>query len=80
MLLVIRLRSAVSPASYFSYFIFFSSCWRTSCWCWSRQFTCLVDFSNADLVDGPSVEAIGRTGNVLVSVGVTHFWLFLALF
>ena len=63
-LVVIRLRSAVSPACYLSYFVFFFLCWRTSCWCWSRRFMCSVDFSDAGIVDGPSEEAIVRTGSV----------------
>ena len=33
---------------------------------------CLVDFSDADLVDAPLEEAVGRTGAVPGSVGATH--------
>ena len=77
--ILIRLCSAVSPAWYFSYFIFFLSCWRTSCWCWSRRFVCSVDFSNADLVDVPLAEVVGRTGAVPGSVVATHVWLLLTL-
>ena len=39
----------------------------------------LVDFSDDDLVDAPSVEATGRTGDVPGSVGATHVWLLLTL-
>ena len=79
MFLVIGLRSAVSPAWYFSYFVFFLSCWRTSCWCWSRRLVCSVDFFDADLVDAPSEEAVGRTGSMPGSFGATHGWLLLTL-
>ena len=41
---------------------------------------CLVDFYNADIVDAPSSETVGRTGAVPVSVGMTHVWLLLTLF
>ena len=40
---------------------------------------CSVDFSDADIVDAPSVEAVGRTGAVPGSVGKTHVWLLLTL-
>ena len=33
---------------------------------------CLVDFSDADIVDAPYVEAVGRNGAVPRSVGATH--------
>ena len=79
MLVVVRLRSAVSPAWYFSYLVLFFSCWRTSCWCWSRRLLCLVDLSDADLVDAPSAEAVDRTGAVTESVGATDVWLLLTL-
>ena len=36
---------------------------------------CLVDLSNADLVDAPLEKAVGRTGAVTGSVGATHVWL-----
>ena len=80
MLVVIRLNRAVSTAGYFLYFVFFFLCWHTSCWCWSRRFVCLVYFSDADLVDAPLAEAVGRTGAVPGSVGATHVWLLLMLY
>ena len=40
---------------------------------------CLVDFSDADLVDAPLVEAVCRTDAVPGSVGATHVWLRLKL-
>ena len=40
---------------------------------------CSVDFSDADLVDAPLADAVGRTGAVPGSVGVTHVWLLLTL-
>ena len=40
---------------------------------------CSVDFSDADLVDAPSVEAVGRTGDVPGYVVATHVWLLLTL-
>ena len=39
----------------------------------------LVDFSDADLVDATSTEAIGRTGAMSGSVSATHVWLLLML-
>ena len=79
MLVVIRVCSAVSPFCYFLYFVFSFSCWRTSCWCWSMRFVCLVDFYNYNIVDAPSAEAVGRTGAVTGSVGATHVQLLLTL-
>ena len=38
---------------------------------------CSVGFSDDDLVDAPSAEAIGRTGVVPGSVGATRVWLLL---
>ena len=40
---------------------------------------CSVDFSEADLVDAPLEEAVGRTGAVTGSVGATHVWLLLEI-
>ena len=40
---------------------------------------CLVDFSDADIVDAPSAEAVGRTGYMKRSVGATHVWLLLMI-
>ena len=80
MLFVIRLLSAVITDSYFLYFVFLFSCWRTSCWYWSIRFACLVYFNNADIFDAPSAEAIGITGAVPGSVGATNVWLLLTLF
>ena len=40
---------------------------------------CSVYFSNAGLVDAPSAEAVGRTGDVPVSVVANHAWLLLML-
>ena len=40
---------------------------------------CFVYFSDADLVDAPSEEAVGRTGSVPGSVGSTHVWLLLTI-
>ena len=73
-LVVTRLRSAVSPAWYFSYFVFFFSCW-----CCSRRFLCSVDFSYADLVDAPLEESVGITGGVPGYVSATHVLLLLTL-
>ena len=75
MLVVIRLLSAVSPAWYLLYLVFSFSCLRISCWCCSRKFVCSVDFSDADIVDAPSTEDLGRTGAVTVYIGATHVWL-----
>ena len=72
MLLVIRLRIAVSPAWYVSHFVFFFLCWRTLCLCWIRRFVCLLYFSNTDCVDAPLVEAGGITVAVPGSLSATH--------
>ena len=40
---------------------------------------CLVYFSDANLVNSPSAEAVGRTGDVPGSVGLNHVCLFLML-
>ena len=41
---------------------------------------CSVDLSDADLVDAPLAEAVGRTGAISGSVGLTHVCLLLTLF
>ena len=38
---------------------------------------CSIDFFNADPVDVPLVEVVGRTGDVPVSVGAIHILLLL---
>ena len=78
-LLVIRIRIAISPAWYFLSLVFFLSCWRTSCWCWIRQFVCLVYLSDADIVDALYEEAFGRNGAVPGYVSATHVLLLLTL-
>ena len=40
---------------------------------------CLVDFYDANFVDAPLVESVGRAGAVPESVGATHVWFLLTL-
>ena len=39
----------------------------------------MVYFSDVNLVDAPSAEAVDRTGAVTESVGATDVWLLLTL-
>ena len=40
---------------------------------------CSVDFSDADIIDAPSKEYVGITGDIPGSICATHIWLWTLL-